>query len=48
MTDEFLLIALVCTLASFGGAFVQRVSGFGYGIFVIKIYSAFKHLFPAI
>ena len=38
MTEEFLLIALVCTLASFGGAFVQRVSGFGYGIFVMLFF----------
>ncbi|MBR2020723.1 MAG: sulfite exporter TauE/SafE family protein [Clostridia bacterium] len=38
MTEEFLLIVLVCTLASFGGAFVQRVSGFGYGIFVMMFF----------
>ena len=36
--QEFLLIALVCTLASMGGAFVQRVSGFGYGIFVMLFF----------
>ena len=38
MNGEFLLISLVCTAASFGGAFVQRVSGFGYGIFVMLFF----------
>lgn len=38
MDTELILSMLICTGASFLGAFTQRVSGFGYGIIVMMIY----------
>lgn len=39
MPEGFLFQAAMTALASFGGALVQRVSGFGYGIFVMIFYA---------
>lgn len=38
MNEEILFTLIVCTAASFAGAFIQRVSGFGYGIFVMMFF----------
>lgn len=41
MPEGFLIQAALTACASFGGALVQRVSGFGYGIFVMIFYTMF-------